>query len=50
MFRRGHVELVLTMANLKLKPFLFTPHPSVYGGGGMTGGIICNTLSLTKDL
>ena len=29
-FRRGQVEHVLTMTNLKLKPFLFTPRPSTY--------------------
>ena len=30
MFRRGQVEHVLTMANLRLKPSLFTPHPTLY--------------------
>ena len=30
MFKRGQVEHILTMANLKLKPSLFTPRPSVH--------------------
>ena len=29
MFKRGQVEHILTMVNLKLKPSLFTPHPNV---------------------
>ena len=29
MLKRGQVEHILTMVNMKLKPSLFTPHPNV---------------------
>ena len=30
LFKRGQIEHVLTMANLKLEPSLFMPHPDIH--------------------